>query len=86
MDKVGLRKLWNKWQFTRELFSCSMCCSFWFAAYGILSIYVKLTFAPIYFYAMVLPFASMAFCYFWERMTIMFDELVVERENKRKKD
>lgn len=84
MDKIGLRKLWEKWDFTKELFHCSMCCPFWFSIYGMAAIYVKFTYAPIFFYMMVLPFASSAFCYFFERMAILFDEMVVERENKRK--
>jgi hypothetical protein len=84
MDKLGLRQLWQKWNFTKELFNCSMCSAVWLSIYAILAIYVKLQYSPIYYYIMTLPFACSAFSFLWERASILIDEKIIESEQKRR--
>lgn len=74
MDKIGLRAFWEKSDFFKELFNCSMCCPFWFGFYGVLCIWLKLEYNSFWFYVMTVPFASSGFCYFAERMAILADE------------
>lgn len=76
MDKIGLRPFWERAKFFKELFDCSMCCSFWFAGYGIFCAYLKIQLDSFWFYVLTLPFACSAFSYMIERFVILADEKI----------
>lgn len=84
MDMIGLRPFWEKWSFTNKLFKCSMCCPFWLSLY-VLAAYAISFWWHFLFVLLTFPFACCAFGYMFERITIMADEIAMEKENIRNK-
>ena len=83
MDIIGLRQKWQRVDFLKKLFSCSACTGWhtglWFG--------VPLTLLwffgfHILFYCLTLPFASLSFCYLFERLSILIDFNAVLTEKK----
>lgn len=82
MDIIGLRQKWQRVDFLKKLFSCSACTG-WHTG---LWVGVPLTLLwffgfHILFYCMTLPFASLSFCYLFERLCLLvdFNTVVVEK-------
>ncbi len=74
MDIIGLRPLWEKINFFKDLFNCSACTGWhvglWFGITLLIILFLEYVFL---FYAICLPFASQAFCYLLERWVILND-------------
>ena len=77
-DMLYLRPLWNKWSFTKKLFGCSLCTGF-HVGWSIGLVYI-----PIWW---VIPFAfaSSGFCFLFERLVIMIDNVILKQEGSTKK-
>jgi hypothetical protein len=83
MDIIGLRPLWEKVNFFKELFRCSACTGWHVGLWFGISMFSLLHFGYILlFYICCLPFASQAFCYLLERWVILNDykSVLVEKE------
>lgn len=77
MNKLGLRPLWEKSEFLKELFHCSLCSGFWLSMiYGGLCFYLHLA-LPILFYIFTIPFAGSAFSFLFERFVYLLDDLII---------
>lgn len=85
LDKIGIRPLWERINFFKELFKCSMCTGFWVGLlFAFVVIIYMLLFAinpvlsMVFFYLITLPFASSGFCWLLERLSILIDENIKE--------
>lgn len=70
LDILKIRPLYNKIEFFKNLFRCSLCTGWW----------VGLVEGIIYFdtkYIMPFAFASAGFCFFAERLTILLDDIII---------
>lgn len=75
MDKLKIRPFLNKFQFTKELIKCSLCTG----------VYVSTLFALFYCpleLAILYIFAGAAFSFFYERLSLLIDIVVAEKEKK----
>jgi hypothetical protein len=71
LDILKIRALYNKIEFFKKLFSCSLCTGWW----------VGLLLGIIYFdikYIIPFSFASSGFCFFLERFTILLDDVIIK--------
>lgn len=75
MDILGIRPFLNRWEFTKQLQHCSLCSGFW------IGLLYAILFIPLKF---VIPFAFAAsgFSFFFERIAILVDELVMKMTDK----
>jgi hypothetical protein len=86
MDIIKLRPLWEKSAFLKKLFHCSACTG-WHVGlwYGLLCYFIMVIGLTHIFYIMTLPFASSAFCFLFERIMILADNVNVKLEKPERK-
>lgn len=83
MDIIGLRQLWEKVDFLKKLLSCSACTGWHSGLWaGVPMVFLWFAGYHLAFYAITLPFASLVFCYLFERLSILIDFNAVLTEKK----
>lgn len=85
MDDIGLRPLWEKIDFLRRLFNCSMCTGSHVGIYWGLFLYYLNTLGSFWFYVLTIPFASACVGFVYERLLFLMIEVIegIEKRNKR---
>jgi len=75
MNILKIRQFLHKWEFFKKLTSCSLCTGFW------VGVGVGLLYVPFY-YVGPFAFSSSAFCFLYDRTTILLDEKIIKSENE----
>lgn len=73
MDKLKIRPLLNKWEFTKELQHCALCSGTWIATFFVLlnpSFEIKFI------------FAAAGFSFILERFVILMDDYIIKINTK----
>ena len=73
----------SKAEWLRELLSCSQCLGFWV---GMLLSYIEYKTHGISYMVALMPFASSAFCWFFDSLLDMIQEIWVYYKNIREKN
>lgn len=81
MDILKLRPLWEKSAFLKKLFHCSACTG-WHVGlwYGMFCFILSSFGWTFLFYLCTLPFASSAFCFTFERLVILVNNINIKVE------
>jgi hypothetical protein len=76
MDKIGLRPLWEKSQFLKELWNCGFCGGFHVGySYGLFLYYLN-TLGSFWFYVLTIPFCSACMGFLFERLLFLMIEII----------
>lgn len=82
VDKIGLRPLWEKSQFLKELFDCGFCCGFHVGIYYGLFCFWLNHINNIWFYILTVPFASACTSFIFEKTMCVLIDLVEKLEKE----
>ena len=76
MTMWGIRPLLNKINFIKELTNCSMCIGTWIGAFYGIGCHYIMEHHHSYFIFATLPFASSAWCFLYERIVVLLDDII----------
>lgn len=85
VDKIGLRPLWEKSQFLKELWNCGFCGGFHVGIYWGLFCFWLNHIQSQWFYILTIPFTAACFSFLFERLLVLIinvDEGVEKRNKK----